>query len=154
MAFLPKFSSTPDPSWPPIKGALRINSVSPSKRSHPTLSHLFEDPRKSSIISVSLPPTVRMIIAAPNEWFSKTILLVFVKAAKNGDFAKLKILSSNESEVIKQVAKAAPGKPRLEYQDESALEAALKGVDLVISTMCGGVNAQAVNEQTLIETSE
>jgi uncharacterized protein YbjT (DUF2867 family) len=92
---------------------------------------------------------------APNGWLGKTILPVFVDAAKNGDFAKLKIITSNESEVVKQaVAAATPSKVEvvvLKYEDKPALEAALKDVNVVISTM-GGHGAQAANEQTLIET--
>jgi len=91
---------------------------------------------------------------APNGWLGKTILPVFVDAAKNGDFAKLKIITSNQSDVVKQaVAAATPSQVEavvLKYEDKPALEAALKNVDVVISTM-GGRGAQAANEQTLIE---
>jgi len=91
---------------------------------------------------------------APNGWLGKTILPIFADAAKNGDFAKLKIITSNESDAVKQaVTAAAPGQAEavtLKYQDKPALEAALKDVDVVISTM-GGHGAQAANEQALIE---
>jgi len=90
---------------------------------------------------------------SPNGWLGKTILPVFAEAAKNGDFSKLKIITSNESDAVKQAASLAPGKVEvvaLAYQDKPALEAALKGVDVVISTM-GGHGAQASNEQSLIE---
>lgn len=95
-------------------------------------------------------------MVAPNGWLGKTILEVFVEAAKKGDFAKLKIITSKESDVVKQAVKAAPENIEvavLEYQDKPALGVALKGVDVVISTM-GGQGAQAANEQALIEASE
>jgi len=97
------------------------------------------------------------IITAPNGWLGKTILPIFVDAVKNGDFAKLVIITSNESDGVKQaVAAATPGQVEavaIRYQDKPALEAALKDVDVVINTM-GGHGAQAANEQALIEASE
>jgi saccharopine dehydrogenase-like NADP-dependent oxidoreductase len=96
------------------------------------------------------------MVAAPNGWLGKAIVQVFAEAAKSGDFAKLKIITSKESDVVKQAVSAAPGKVEvvvLEYQDKPALEAALKDVDVVISTM-GGRGAQAANEQVVIEASE
>jgi len=91
---------------------------------------------------------------SPNGWLGKAILPVFVEAAKSGEFAKLKIITSKESDEVKQAANAANGKVEVavvDYQDKSTLAAALKGVDIVINSMSTRDTAEAANE-ALIET--
>jgi len=92
-------------------------------------------------------------VVAPNGLLGSNILPIFAEAAKNGEFAKLRIVTSKQTDGVKQATEAAPSKVEVvivDYSDKAALAAAFKGIDIVISTM-GGHGAQKAAEQTLVE---
>lgn len=93
---------------------------------------------------------------APNGFLGGNVFPIFVEATKNGDFALLRVITSKESEAVTKAAAANPGKVEvvvLSYGDKAAWAKALKGVDIVVSTM-GGNEARIPSEQALIEVGE
>lgn len=82
-----------------------------------------------------------------------------MKAVQDGDFSGLHLLTSNESDGTREAVAAAPGKIKtfpLVYTDKTALAAALKGVDVLVSTIAGrsGYGKEAEATQAIIEAGE
>lgn len=94
---------------------------------------------------------------APSGLLGGAILPTFVDAVKNSSFAKLILIGSKETEATKKaVADVAAGKVEsvvVSYSDKAAVTSALKGVDVIVSTL-GGHGAQIPLEQILIEAGE
>lgn len=90
---------------------------------------------------------------APNGYLGGAHLPSFVNATKSGDFTKLVLVTSKESDVTKQAVADVPGKVEVfavDYSNKAALRSAFDGVDVIVNSL-GGHGAQAPVEQNLIE---
>lgn len=96
-------------------------------------------------------------VIGPNGFLGSSLLHVFVEATKNGEFQKLKIVSSRETEGTKKAVADVPGGKVetfvLVYSDKAALVSALNGVDVLVSAL-GGHGAQAPLEHVLAEAGK
>ncbi|KAF8315640.1 NAD(P)-binding protein [Clavulina sp. PMI_390] len=93
---------------------------------------------------------------APNGMVGKAFVPIFIEAVVEGEIAKLKLITSKETEILKEAVASAPSdKVELivvDYKNKSALLAALQLTDVVVSTM-GGQGASVGSEQALIKAA-
>lgn len=80
-------------------------------------------------------------------------LPTFVEAAKSGEFASLKLLARSETDAISKAVAEGSGKVSkaiINYDDKSSLVAALKGANVLVSTI-GWHGEQAAPALALVE---
>lgn len=101
---------------------------------------------------MSSAPVVALL--GPNGYLGSGLLPSFVNATQSGDFARLVIVTSKESDSTKKATADVPGKVDVFAVDYSktALKSAFKGVDVIVNTL-GGHGAQAPVEKILIEAA-
>lgn len=78
----------------------------------------------------------------------------FVESAKKGDFASLRLLARSETDVTREAVAKGEGKVSavvINYDDEASLIAALKGVDVLVSTVGWGAPEVIKSSNLLVD---
>lgn len=94
--------------------------------------------------------------AAPNGLLGKSILPIFVAATQDGTISHLKLITRSETDATRKAVAGGAGKVEtsiVSYDDKATLSAALKGVDVLISTM-GSQGEAGSAAQMLIEAGK